>query len=89
MCSFLLGVFIKNRLTFVIVEFCELDLASRLRLLLKKPYFIFCPILAVGEYMIKRSRKVSLLALPFAVVIWFVGWVFFWVDSKKQDGKRN
>jgi hypothetical protein len=39
--------------------------------------------------MAKRNRAVSVLALPFAVIVWFVGWVFFWADSKKQDFTHN
>jgi len=37
--------------------------------------------------MAKRNRTISLLALPFAASIWFVGWIFCSVNSKKRDIK--
>ena len=39
--------------------------------------------------MVKRNRVMSLLAAPFAVTIWFVGWIFISVNSKKQVVKAE
>jgi hypothetical protein len=39
--------------------------------------------------MNKRKIAFAVLTLPFAVPIWFVGWIFYWGDSKKPRTKVN
>ena len=37
--------------------------------------------------MPKRKRIFVLLAMPFAVFLWFIGWTLYWVGTKKEKLK--
>jgi hypothetical protein len=38
--------------------------------------------LAKGVNMHRRNRFVAVLVMPVAVILWAVGWVFYWFGSK-------
>lgn len=39
------------------------------------------------QTMPKRSRIVVLFTLPIAMILWFIGWGFYWLGSKKEMAK--
>jgi hypothetical protein len=39
--------------------------------------------------MARRNRALSVIILPAAVVVWFIGWGLFWIGSKKELFKRK
>ena len=43
----------------------------------------------VGIFVTKRKRTIAILALPFAATIWLIGWVFSFVDLRKQPAKTK
>jgi len=37
--------------------------------------------------MSRRNNAFLILVLPFAVLVWSIGWFFYWIGSGKELGK--
>jgi hypothetical protein len=43
----------------------------------------------IQKIMLKRNRTTSILLLPLAVLLWFMGWGIYWAGWKKEQTRNK